>query len=89
MQRLTAKLYGALAIVLAFLAAIFRFRQVKEQRDKARQRADNAEAQIDEANKVNEAESELDNEFSDLERESKHDQANGDMPSHIRDRNDY
>lgn len=89
MGRIGAKLYGALALVLTFLAAILRFRQVKEQRDKARQRAANAEAQIGEANKVNEAESELDQEFSDLERESKNAQKDGEIPAHIRDRNDF
>lgn len=89
MQKLYSRIAALGAAILAVLLAIARYAQVVDQRDDARERADQAEAQIDEANEIAEADSELENEFSDLRRESDNAQSNGDMPDHISDRNNY
>ena len=46
-------------------------------------------ARADQAEMIAEVEAEIDNEFSDLERESKRDIENDKMPGNIRDRNDF
>ena len=83
------KLYAAGTFLLAVLAFFVRLKVVTKQRDKARERAKGEAARADQAEMIAEVEAEIDNEFSDLERESKRDIEDGKMPSNIRNRNKF
>ena len=83
------KLYALGAFLLAALAFFVRLKVVTNQRDKARKRANGEAARADQAEMIAEVEAEIDNEFSDLERESKRDIENNKMPGNIRDRNRF
>ena len=83
------KLYAAGAFLLTVLALFLRLKVVTEQRDNARKRAKGEAARADQAEMIAEVEAEIDNEFSDLEREAKRDIEDGKMPGNIRDRNKF
>lgn len=84
-----AKLLGFGALLLTIAAFFFRFQQVKDQRDRARESHKKEKARANQAEKINEVEDQLDQEYSDLKRESERDIKNGEMPTNIRDRNDF
>ena len=75
--------------LLAFAALIARNLMLKGQRNRARDNARAYKAQAEQAQKIDEVEAEIELEYSDLEREAKKDIKAGNMPSNIRNRNDY
>lgn len=86
---LKPKLWALLGAVLAFLALILRNRHLEYQRDKARHRAKSAEAQIQFETDVDEADSEISAEYSDLRERAREDRKNGQVPDHLRDSNSW
>lgn len=84
-----AKLIAAGAGLMAILAFVLRLKIVTAQRDKARVKAKTAEKAAKQAHDVIESDTEIEVEFSDLERESKRDIENGKMPDNIRNRNEF
>ena len=83
------KLYALGAFLLTVLAFFLRLKVVTRQRDRARERAKGEAARADQAEDIATADAEIENEFSDLERESKRDIESGRMPGNIRDRNKH
>ena len=84
-----AKLWAFGAIALGVLAAILRFRVVKEQRDNAREQRDQAEAKLKWRDDVEAVDVEIDNEFSDREARAKEDRRRGKVPEHLRNSNSW
>ena len=84
-----AKLIGAGAVLLGVLAVIFRMKSLKRRAEKAERRAAEQEVKANEYQGRDEIRTELDQQFSDLERERQRDVKQGDMPRNIRNRNDY
>ena len=83
------KLYAFGALLLTVLGFFVRLKVVTRQRDRARERAKGEAARADQAEDIAAADAEIENEFSDLERESKRDIQDGKMPGNIRDRNKH
>ncbi len=83
------KLYAAGALLLTVVGFFIRLKVVTSQRDRARERARGEAARADQAEDIAEADAEIENEFSDLERESKRDIKDGKMPGNIRDRSKF
>ncbi len=81
-----AKLIGLGAFLLAIAAAVLRHKQVVAQRDKARQAAADAKAEVEERRDIDNADREIDSKYSDLEREAREDLENDEMPDVIRNR---
>lgn len=73
------------AAVLAVLAAIVRIKTLEYQRDRARYRAEHAEAQLDWHADVAEADSEISNEYSELRERAEADKEAGKVPENLRD----
>jgi len=86
---LKAKLYTAAGFFLAFLAAVFRFKYVKGQRDKYKRHAETYEAQLHQKKQIEEVEQEINLDYADIEREAERDLDSGQMPDNIRDRNTF
>lgn len=84
---LSNKLYAAGAILILFLAAlseIFR-RRGNHWKEKAKQR----EAALRRKAEIEEADLEIDSEYSELAARSKEDRDNGKVPSHLSDPDDF
>ena len=75
------------AVLAGLVLAIARHRQVKRQRNAARATRDQLRAHIKESSDIAAGELELDQQYSDLERESERAIENGKMPDSIRNRN--
>ena len=84
-----AKAWGIGGAILGLLALLVRLRWVTHQRDLARKKARQATARADQAEATLKADTEIDQEYSDLRRESEHAIETGKMPDNIRDRNRY
>lgn len=73
--------------VIAFLVLLAKY--FKDKADRATRRAKRTETQILRKEEMDEVEAEIDAEYSDLERASKEDRANGQVPEHLSDPDDF
>ena len=86
---LKAKAVAAGAFLLGVIAFFLRFKVVKHQRDKYREHADIYRNQVRQKQRIDEIDAEIELDYSELERQADEDIKRGEMPSNIRDINDW
>ena len=89
MLKIKAYAYAIGTALVAFGLAIMRIIFLKQSRNRYRESSKTYKAQLDQEVAINEAESEIGQEFSHRAEESKRDLKEGKMPANIRDRNGY
>ena len=86
---LKSKLLALGGFILAVLTVVLRMNMLKDQRDKAREKAKIAQAQAVAAKKTLQEDEKIDQQVDEQRKKSNEAIDNGEMPDNIRNRNDF